>query len=581
MTLPTHSPLPARSLLLAGLTASLLASSPALHAQPDAGQLLNQQQRQNPPPGRQAELRDGTADTLPAEAANAFRAKVRSVRFSGAEGLVPAAELQAAVGDAMGKELTHSQLQALAARITALLQQRGFPLARAYLPRQDLTEGVLEIAVLQGRLESGAQRLQIANSSGVATSWLQAIADAALPQGTLRTEDLERALLLMNDLAGVTARARLERGSEPGTSRLVVSAEASPRLRTQLSLDNFLNRYTGAVRGNLRLSWANPSGVGDGLALGLNLSEGNQGLSANYSRPLTPAGLRLSLGLSSLDYEIGQELKPLDLHGNARSFNLGLSYPLQRSRAASLWVSAEAEHRALSDDSLVGNLRDRRVQRLQFSLYGNAWNAAGLGAGTDWQFSAVGGRVDLGGNAADAALDQLTAGTQGAYTKLAAQVARVQTLSAGGDWSLYGGLSAQLADDNLDSSEKFLLGGPSGVRAHAVGEASGDSGWLATVELRHEFRAAAGVQAQALAFVDAGEVQLHRQLWSTALPAGRDNRLGLSGLGVGLNLYSQGWQLRSALARSVGGNEARQADGRDADGRTSRTRFWLQASTSF
>ena len=563
------------------LLASLLAFTPAAWAQPDAGQLLNQQQRQNQTQGRLPGEADTATQGLPADSKAAFRARIQSVRFSGAEGLVPAADLQAAVADAVGQELTHTQLQALAARITALLQQRGWALARAYLPRQDLTAGELEIAVMQGRLESGAQRLQFANSSRVDTKWLQAIAETALSGKTVRTEDLERALLLMNDLAGVTARARLERGSEPGTSRLVINAEATPQLRTQLSVDNFLNRYTGSVRGNLQLALASPSAVGDALAVGLNLSEGNQGLSASYTRPLTPAGLRLNAGASTLGYEIGQELKPLDLSGRARSLSVGLSYPLQRSRAASAWVAAEAEQRDLRDDSLVGNLRDRRVQRLQLSVYGSSWDPTGLGGSTDWSLAVVAGRVNLDGNAGDSTLDARTAGTQGSYGKLAAQLGRVQTLNANGDWSLYGGLSAQVAGNNLDSSEKFLLGGPSGVRAHAVGEASGDGGWLATVELRHEFRAAPNVQAQALVFADAGGVTLHKHLWPSALQAGRDNNVGLSGIGFGLNLYSQGWQLRSAVARAVGSNEGRQPDGRDADGRTSRTRAWLQASTSF
>ena len=563
------------------LMASLLAATPDLRAQPDAGQLLNQQQRNEPLPGRKADGRNNQADGLPPDSATAFRARIRTVRFSGAEGTLPAAELQRAVGDVLGQELTHNQLQALAARITALLQQRGFPLARAYLPRQDLTEGTLEIAVLQGRLETGPRRLQIDNNSGVATPSLQAIADAALPEGALRTEQLERALLLMNDLEGVTARARLERGGEPGTSRLVINGEANPPLRTQISLDNFLNRYTGTIRGNLRMAWANPGGVGDSLGLGLNLSEGNQGLNASYSRPLTPSGLRLGVGVSTLDYQIGQELAPLELKGRAQSVNATLSYPIQRSRAANIWVAAEAEGRQLRDDSLAGNLRDRRLQRLQLSAFGNDWQSFGMSGSTNWQLTAVAGQVNLDGNATDAALDQDTASTQGAYAKLGLQLGRVQNLDAQGAWTLFGGVSAQVAGNNLDSSEKFILGGPSGVRAHAVGEASGDNGWLATLEVRRDFRAAEGVQAQALVFADAGGVQLHQRPWASALPAGRDNHVGLSGVGIGLNLYAQGWQLRSALALSTGGNEARQPDGRDADGRTSRTRAWLQASTSF
>lgn len=571
---------PATLVLNASLAAALLTPTSALHAQPDAGQLLNQQQRQTSPPGRSADPREAAPQALPTDGSTAFRARIRAIRFSGADGLLTPQALQAVVADAIGRELTHAQLQALAARVTAALQQRGFPLARAYLPRQDLTDGELEIAVLQGRLERGARRLQVANASTVSTDWIQAIAGAALPAGTLRTEDLERALLLLNDLSGVNARARLERGSEPGTSRLVVQAEPTAPLRAQLGVDNFLNRYTGDVRGQARLTWANPSGVGDSLGLGLNLSKGNQGVNAAYDRVLTPSGLRLTMDVSTLAYQIGRELKPLKLEGHARALTATLSHPVQRSRTSSVWLAADAEARSLRDDSLAGNLRDRRLKRLRLSAYGNSWDVGAL-AGMDWSVAVAAGRVDLSGNADDLALDQRTAGTHGPYAKLTAQLSRAQTLGRRGEWTLFGGLSAQLADGNLDSSEKFLLGGPSGVRAHAVGEASGDTGWLGTLELRRDFSVAAGVQAQALAFVDAGRVQLHKRPWTGALPVGRDNAVNLSGVGIGLNLYASGWQLRSAVARSTSGNEARQPDGRDADGRRSRTRIWLQAGTSF
>src|SRR5690606_613203 len=99
------------------------------------------------------------------------------------EGLVEDAELQAVVADALGRSLTFAQLQALAQRVSAALQARGYLLARAYLPRQDLSGGELEIAILIGRLQSSAGRVQVLSSDEDLRTRMAAIADAALPDG--------------------------------------------------------------------------------------------------------------------------------------------------------------------------------------------------------------------------------------------------------------------------------------------------------------------------------------------------------------------------------------------------------------
>jgi hemolysin activation/secretion protein len=582
MSLPRlHAPASARAITLAAL--GLLAATPAL-AQPDAGQLLNQQQRQAPPPPPSRPAADEPAKPAQADDATVFKALIRSVRVTGAQGLASDAELQATVAGAVGQRLSHAELQALAARVTALLQRLGHPLALAYLPRQDLSAGELEIAVLRGRLEGEGRGVQITNRSAVPTPQLQAIADAALGGEELRNADLERAVLLMNDLAGVSARARLERGQAAGTSRLMVNVEPTAALRGEAGVDNFVNRYTGSARASVRASWANPLQRGDSLSVAANTSEGNQGLQLGYSLPLAPNGLRLQAGASALRYEIGQELEPLGLEGRARAVNLGLSLPWLRTREASLWLAADLEHKALRDDSTAGNLRDRRLQRVQFSAYGSGWDERGFGGGTSGSLSLGLGRVDLGRNAADAAQDGRTAGTEGGYGKLALQASRLQLLDARGRWALFGSLSAQFAGHNLDSSEKFVLGGPSGVRAHPVGEGSGDDGWLVTAELRRELGGLAalpGSQVQALAFVDTGAVRLHRRPWAGAQAPGRSNQVALSGIGLGVNAVAGPWQLRAAVARGTDDRSALQADGRNADGRRARSRAWLQLSASF
>jgi hemolysin activation/secretion protein len=577
-------PSPRPKTLAPALAVLNLLATPAVLAQPDAGQLLNQQKREVPLPPPSRPVADDSAKPGPTDDGAVFRALIRSGRVTGGLGLATDAELQAVVADAIGQRLSHAELQALAGRVTALLQRLGHPLALAYLPRQDLSAGELEIAVLRGRLDGEGRGVQIINRSAVPNAQLQAVADAALAGDALRSADLELAVLLMNDLAGVSARARLERGQAAGTSRLVINAEPTAAVRGEAGLDNFVNRYTGLLRASTRVQWANPLQRGDSLSLSANASSGNQAAQLGYAVPLAPSGLRLVAGASALRYEIGQDLEPLGLKGRARALNIGLNLPWLRSREASLWLAADVEHKALRDDSAAGNLRNRRVQRLQLSAYGSAWDEWGYGGGTSASLALGLGQVDLGRNTADAAQDGRTAGTEGGYGKLALQASRLQVLDTRGRWALFGSFSAQYAGGNLDSSEKFVLGGPSGVRAHPVGEGSGDDGWLITAELRHELGGLPGLpgsQMQALAFVDTGAVRLHRRPWAGALAAGRGNHVALSGIGLGFNAVAGRWQLRAAVARGVDDKAALQPDGRNADGRRERSRAWLQVTASF
>ena len=71
--------------------------------------------------------------------------------------------------------------------------------------------------------------------------------------------------------------------------------------------------------------------------------------------------------------------------------------------------------------------------------------------------------------------DAATARTAGHFGKWNLNLTRLQHIDD--RLSLYLSYSRQWATKNLDSSEKFSLGGPYGVRAYPVGEASGDDGW--------------------------------------------------------------------------------------------------------
>lgn len=169
----------------------------------------------------------------------------------------------------------------------------------------------------------------------------------------------------------------------------------------------------------------------------------------------------------------------------------------------------------------------------------NVWSVGLHGAGRDERgfntydvsiatgdLSFKGGRSIWGVPAED--LDNSTAKTAGRYTKVNLGFSRQQLLTD--RLSFLFSINGQTASKNLDSSQKLYLGGASGVRAYAEGEASGDAGYLLTGELRWNVPTRSIPSLQLAAFIDHGRVTVHKNPW----PGSGDNSLSLSGAGLGL-----------------------------------------------
>lgn len=574
----------------AATAAMLTVNGPAL-AQADAGSLLKQQERQQRGlPGRAPEVQPRAIRPALAED-KSLKIRLKAVRFTGATHLVPDAELRAQVSHAIGRELDFAALQALADRVTAFLRETGSFLARAYLPKQDLTEGILEIALLEGRLDGregkGAPFAIMPSERTplrIAQERLEAIAAAVLgPGATARQADVERAVLLINDLPRIIARARLQPGAEPDSTRVTIAVEEGPLLSGSAGLENAGNADTGRGQANLAAQANDPLGLGDQLAANLAHAKGLDLLRVAYSLPAGPFGTRVSLSASGLTYEIirGTGLAA-GLKGRAETYGLTVLHPFIRSRAANFYGSIGYSDKSLRDDSTAGNLRDKRVGETNVGVSGDLQDRFGGGGITSANLDYTAGRIDLSRNAADQAADAAGYGTEGRFDRLAYGASRLQQLPEAFSFVL--NVNGQNAGRNLDSSQKFILGGPYGVRAYPVSEGIGDSGVLGNFELRYDMAGIAGIdQLQLVGFYDAGRIRLHRDPRGIAIPtATGQNVYRLSGWGVGANIGRTGsYGVRIFWARKIDDNPGRTITGLDADSRSDRSRVWLNAALWF
>ncbi|PYG02696.1 hemolysin activation/secretion protein [Thioalkalivibrio sp. ALE21] len=574
-----------RALLLLLLGISLCVP---VHAQvePDAGTLL----RDRPEVPREPErMPEREALPEPMEETD-VRIELERVVFEGYESLAEEPELQALVADRLGEELGFNGLQQLAERVTRHLREQGYILSFAYLPEQDVSDGEVVIRIRTGALEDAGSWEHILEDKDVRLSDERVVGMlnhqlSPEQEALVQAAQLERTMLLFNDLAGIRASSSLRAGREPGTTRMDIDFREEDRYTGTLWADNYGNRYTGEERLNARGAIHNLSGRGDRLTGMVSAARWMTNLDVQYTTPLGYSGLSGHLELGYLDYELGRELSDLDYEGDALTAGAGLSYPLIRSRLRNLSLEGSYQYRELDDEQAGDNVRDRVYHTGTVALDGDWLDEVGGGGLVNYRVAATVGDLDRSGNAFDRELDRQTARTHGSFRKLNLEALRLQRITD--DFSLLVRASGQYSFDNLDSAEQFSAGGPHGVRAYPAGEISGDHGWQATVEGRYDAATLDGIDSrlQLTAFYDAGGVTLRRDRWDGYSPANANetNTPVIQGAGVGANLHRPGvYSLRASVAFKVNDDvDDRSVTGKDSDGRSRDPRFWVQAMVWF
>ncbi len=529
---------------------------------PDAGRI--QEQLRTPEPPRSpapAQIRiepprgEAKRDTAPFY--------VASFRVRGAT-VFPEAQLAALLGQPM-RAMTLAEVQALAERITEHYRKQGYIVTRAIIPAQDVRDGVVDVLVVEGRYE----RIDIANASEISEVRVRATVAGVREDAVVHGPTLERAVLLLSDLAGIQPKATLEPAAQPGYTNL--SLEISPTRAAEFDavLDNAGSRFTGRTRFSAGAIVNSPLKIGDRASARVIASEKLLSTRLGYEAPVGPPGMRASAYGYATWYELGEDFASLDASGDTHGAGAFLSYPFIRSGNLNLRMQLGGEARALEDR--IGSasiVNEKAIRVLQWGGAGDFRDSALGGGITAFHGTASHGRVDL--RTPDLLQsDAATAGTQGEFNKFVLALQRLQTVTR--DLRLAINYTAQLAGDNLDTSEKFSVGGPGGVRAYPSGEAAGDDVSLIQAELRYQ-AAWLGGQLVPSIFVDYARSRINHHTW----PGFTGNNIRhLSAWGVGVEwtrtdqFFARGWYASKL------GNEPATAD------TDSTSRVWLQAGVLF
>lgn len=557
------------ALHLRALTALLcgglgLAPAAAQVPPPDAGRIQEQLRIPEPP-------RTPAAPQIRIEPPRG-EAKVETPPFFVASFRVRAAtvfseeELLRVLG-APNRAMTLQEVQALVERITELYRSRGYIVARALIPAQDVRDGVVEVRVVEGRYE----RIDIANASEISEARIRGLLGGVREDAVVHGPTLERAVLLLSELAGIQPKATLEPGAQAGYTNLLLEIAPTRATEFDAGLDNGGSRFTGRYRLSAGAALNSPFKIGDRASARL-ITSGDRLLSVRlgYEAPLGSSGLRGNAYAYETPYELGEEFAALDASGSARGVGGALFYPLLRSSERNFRIQGGGEARKLEDR--IGSfdiVNEKSVRVLQLGGGGDFRDAFVDGGITAFQALATLGRLSLN-TAALAETDAATAGTQGDFYKILLSAQRLQRITAALRLTL--SYTAQLAADNLDSSEKFSVGGPTGVRAYPPGEAAGDDVHFAQGELHYNAGSWLGGQLTPMLFLEHARSRINHRTWEGFTG---NNIRTLSAFGVGAEwsrfgqFFARGWYAHKL------GKEAATAD------TDRKSRIWLQAGVTF
>ena len=549
--------------------AALLLGAPVqAQVRPDAGSLqrdLEQQPLEVP----RASPKLPSAPARPAHKGDETqRFTVSALKISGNTAF-PAETLLALVrADLVGKTVTLEQVREAAAKITAFYRERGHLVARAYIPAQRIAAGgaEIEIAVLEGTLGE----VKIENRSRLSDGTIARFTGPLQPGAPLTMDTFERPILLLSDQSGVGGVSPvIKAGASTGLSDVALEASRSPLVAGQVEANNYGSRFTGAGLLTGQLGLLSPFGLGE--SVNVAFTESFDGLSSATLRgaiPLGGDGLKVGASYIGTRYELGEDFAALQASGTARSASAFVTYPFVRRERWNLNATLSADGNRFEDRvALFDTFTSKEVRSGSFALGGDVRNPLAADSVLVWSVTVESGRLSIDQPEARA-VDAATANTQGEYTKYSLALLYLHAFHR--DWSVYASLLAQGADKNLDSSEKFALGGAQGVRAYPVGEAAGDQGALGTLELRYALPRLLGATPSIVLFVDAGRTRINKEPFTS----GTNSRsLGAAGLGFTFAKASD-FSLRAYLA----GKTSDEAATSDTD-RSSRA--WLQAAKFF
>lgn len=408
-------------------------------------------------------------------------------------------ELQSLFKPYLNHEITVAKLQGLVQDITNKYQEAGYFLSKAFLPPQEIANGVVQVRIVEGYISQIA--IQGVKSERL-IKFINEYGDKIKVVRPVKLTKLERYLLLLNDIPGFSIKSVIEPDpSTPLGSKLTLVSKITP-LQATLQQDNYQTPYLGpnesTAFGSLN-SFILPGGTIYMRALTADQQHKLSYYELRHDQTIGPSGLVLTVDGYTTKTNPQFILAPLQIMGASDDANVAVSYPIIRSRERNLSIAGQFDYmnnssNALGEQLYYDLIRDVTITTTYNDTLWKGDDAASLIL--DKGFSS------LGHNRFHSRLDAV-----GDYLKIVGTLSRTQYLKDT-RFSLYAFVTAQYANKILPSAETFTFGGPYLGRGYDWSQFTGDMGVAGKTEFRMSFNPNFPLlkQIQYYTFFDIGEL---------------------------------------------------------------------------
>lgn len=436
-------------------------------------------------------------------------------------------DLRHTYANQLGKEISLLDAQAIADRITDHYRQHDYILSQALLPAQSINGGTLKIRVIEGFIGDVVIQGDV-RDGGAGRHLVQEYAEQLKSKRPVKAGDLERYLLLIDDLPGATAKGLVRPSrTKVGAADLVITV-THKAVNGSYTLDNRGTKFVGPWQHSGVLVANSAFNMYDRTLFRFATVSPTKELrfyNLQHEHQLGREGTRLVLDLSHSHAKPGDSLKPLQLVGDSYAGALKVLHPFLRSRNENLVGRLQFDARNTDTDTFVNT--NLTYDRLRVLRGGGSYDFADRFRGVnliDVQVSqglGIFNATDKG----DASTDPTT---DGVFTKATLDITRTQALPRG--FSLYVAGAGQYASQKLLAAEKFSIGGTGFGRAYDPAELAGDHGVAGSAELRYgQMLNDPYLQSyQVYGFYDIGRV------WIDDAAAGGNDKMSLASAGFGL-----------------------------------------------
>ena len=383
--------------------------------------------------------------------------------------------------------LTYGDIEAIAEEVTAFYRSKGFFLARAYVPAQDVVDGVISLTIFEGRLGkilTDASEFEAGGySEHLITSSINKLVGKAVYGAAVEEE-----IYLLNDFAGISALGYFSQGDALGDTNLRIRIRDQKKWALFSRADNHGTIFSGNRRLYTVFEWLSPFGRGDVVSMGylksttldsdINIGDTDIGI-FSYRIPLTPkTGVKIAVEYN--DFTVNPDgddtLASLDLRGVNHVGSVSVWHKLLRSRKRNVSLGA-----ALTD-------KQTKIESTHDLQAANRDHAYGLELSVQTDFlnespkmlNIVNARIRYSN-----IVDEVDEGRGSNHYALGADSSSLFLIPMPyieADTRLLFHSKWQYSESSLIGLDRTSLGGVSAVRAYTTADFSADKSAFASVE---------------------------------------------------------------------------------------------------